>query len=80
MGEQPRLPCDTPLSTKVGTEIHRKVTVSQSVEFARGLRATGLFLFVWYLCYLPVDSYHQHQPEADVPHSLLVQPRILLHY
>jgi hypothetical protein len=35
-----RWPRDTPLSSKVGTEIRRAVAVDQSVEFACGLRAT----------------------------------------
>jgi hypothetical protein len=30
---------DTPLSTKVGTKFRRQVTVAQSVQFDRGLRA-----------------------------------------
>jgi hypothetical protein len=27
-----------------------------------------------YLSYLTADSYHQHKPEADVPHSISVPP------
>jgi hypothetical protein len=27
-----------------------------------------------YLCYLPVDSHHQHKPEADVSFSISVPP------
>jgi hypothetical protein len=30
--------------------------------------------YLWYLCYLPVDSHHQHKPEADVSHSISVPP------
>jgi hypothetical protein len=33
---------DTLLSTKVGTKFRRQVAVAQSVQFARGLRATEL--------------------------------------
>jgi hypothetical protein len=40
VGSPPRWPRDTPLSTKVGTKFRRQVPVAQSVEFARGLRAT----------------------------------------
>jgi hypothetical protein len=40
VGDPPRLPRDTPLSTKVGTKFRRQVTVAQSVWFARELRAT----------------------------------------
>jgi hypothetical protein len=27
---------------------------------------------LWYLCYLPVDSHHQHRPTADASHLLSV--------
>jgi hypothetical protein len=40
VGDPPRWPRDTPLSTKVGTEFLRQVAVAQSVYFARWLRAT----------------------------------------
>jgi hypothetical protein len=31
VGDPPRWPCDTPLSTNVGTKFHREVAVAQSV-------------------------------------------------
>jgi hypothetical protein len=39
VGDPPRWPRDTPLSTKVGTKFRRKVAVDQSVLFACGLKA-----------------------------------------
>jgi hypothetical protein len=40
-------PRDTLLSTKVGTKFRQQVVVAQSVQFARGLRATEfVFCFV----------------------------------
>jgi hypothetical protein len=40
VGDPPRWPRDTPLSTKFGTKFCRQVAVDQSVYFVRGLRAT----------------------------------------
>jgi hypothetical protein len=40
VGDPPRWPRDTQLSTKVGIKFRRQVAVAQSVQFARGLRAT----------------------------------------
>jgi hypothetical protein len=30
--------------------------------------------FLLIICYLPVDSYYQHKPEADVSHLISVPP------
>jgi hypothetical protein len=47
VGDPPRWPRDTPLSTKVDTKFRWQVAVAQSVYFARGLRATEfVFCFV----------------------------------
>jgi hypothetical protein len=45
VGDQPRSPLDTPLSTKVGTKFRQQVAVVQSVQFAFRLKATE-FVFV----------------------------------
>jgi hypothetical protein len=46
MGDPPRWQRDTPLSAKVGTKFRQQMTVAQSVEFARGLKATELVLSI----------------------------------
>jgi hypothetical protein len=38
-----------PLSTKVGTKFRRQVAVAQSIEFARGLKATE-FVCLFVIC------------------------------
>jgi hypothetical protein len=48
VGDPPRWPRDTPLSTKVDTKFRRQVAVAQSVSFAWGLKATEFVLFCAY--------------------------------
>jgi hypothetical protein len=38
------------------------------------LQLTFLYFSLQYLCYFPVESHHQHTPEADVSHLISVPP------
>jgi hypothetical protein len=44
VGDPPRSPRGTPLSTKVGTKIRRQMAVAQSAKVVCGLKATGFVL------------------------------------
>jgi hypothetical protein len=63
VGDPPRWPRDTTLSTKVGTKFRRQVAVDQSVEFARGLRATE-FAFCLFV------HMHRSKELQTIPHCV----------
>jgi hypothetical protein len=52
VGDPPRWPRNTPLSTKVGTKFRRQVVVNQSVKFACGVRATE------FVCLFVCSAFH----------------------
>jgi hypothetical protein len=57
VGDQPRWPHNTPLSTKVGTKFRRQVAAAQLVEFVSGLWATEfVFVCLGYATYIRMTS------------------------